>query len=87
MQVACENCHTSSAWKLIRSKPEFDHGKTGYPLRGMHAGVACQECHVNLVFAEQLPGLPCRPPSTEKRGAVRFVPPGQWMAGLDSFHQ
>lgn len=52
MQVACENCHTSSAWKPIRSKPEFDHGKTGYPLRGMHVGVPCQECHVNPVFAD-----------------------------------
>lgn len=52
MQVACETCHTSSEWKPIRSKPEFDHSKTGYPLRGMHVGVRCRECHVNLVFAE-----------------------------------
>jgi hypothetical protein len=51
MQVACEKCHTPSAWKPIRSKPEFDHSKTGYPLRGLHTGVACQECHVNPVFA------------------------------------
>ena len=51
MQVACENCHTSSAWKPIRSKPDFDHGKTGYPLRGLHTVVACQECHVKPVFA------------------------------------
>lgn len=52
MQVACENCHTSSAWKPLRSRPEFDHSKTGYPLRGMHTGVPCQECHVKLVFAD-----------------------------------
>jgi hypothetical protein len=52
MQVACEKCHTSSAWKPIRSKPEFDHNKTGYPLRGLHASVACQECHLNLVFSD-----------------------------------
>ncbi len=50
MQVACENCHTSSAWKPIRRKPDFDHGKTGYPLRGLHATVACQDCHVKPVF-------------------------------------
>ncbi len=52
MKVACESCHTSSAWKPIRTKPEFDHNKTGYPLRGLHAGVACQDCHVNPVFAD-----------------------------------
>jgi hypothetical protein len=52
MQAACETCHTSTEWKPIRSKPDFDHSKTGYPLRGLHAGVACRECHVNLVFAE-----------------------------------
>jgi hypothetical protein len=52
MQVACEKCHTSSAWKPIRSKPEFDHNKTGYPLQGLHASVACQECHLNPVFSD-----------------------------------
>ena len=51
MQIACEKCHTSSAWKPISRKPEFDHGKTGYPLRGMHTGVPCQKCHVDPVFA------------------------------------
>jgi hypothetical protein len=51
MQVACEKCHTASAWKPIRAKPDFDHTKTGYPLRGLHLGVTCEECHVNPVFA------------------------------------
>jgi hypothetical protein len=51
LKIACEKCHTASAWRPIRGKPEFDHGKTGYPLRGMHTKVACQECHVNPVFA------------------------------------
>jgi hypothetical protein len=51
MQVACEKCHTASAWKPIRAKPDFDHNKTGYPLRGLHLGVACEECHVKPVFA------------------------------------
>ena len=50
MQVACEKCHTSSAWKPIRAKPDFDHNKTGYPLRGLHLDVACEECHVKPVF-------------------------------------
>ena len=51
MQVACEKCHTASAWKPIRAKPDFDHSKTGYPLRGLHLDVTCEECHVNPVFA------------------------------------
>lgn len=51
MQVACEKCHTASAWKPIRAKPDFDHNKTGYPLRGLHLGVKCEECHVKPVFA------------------------------------
>lgn len=51
MQVACERCHTASAWKPIRATPDFDHTKTGYPLRGLHLGVTCEECHVNPVFA------------------------------------
>jgi hypothetical protein len=52
MQVACEKCHTSTAWKPIRSRPEFDHSKTRYPLRGLHASVPCQECHLNPVFSD-----------------------------------
>src|SRR5580698_365191 len=48
MQVACESCHTASAWRPIRAKPDFDHNKTTYPLRGLHSGVSCQDCHVNI---------------------------------------
>lgn len=51
MQVACETCHTASAWTPIRKKPDFDHNKTGYPLRGLHGTVTCEECHLNPVFA------------------------------------
>jgi len=51
LNVPCENCHTSLSWKPIRSIPEFDHDKTGYPLRGMHEKVQCNQCHVKLVFA------------------------------------
>jgi hypothetical protein len=51
LKIACEKCHTASTWRPIRSKPEFDHGKTGFPLRGLHVGVRCEECHVNRVFS------------------------------------
>ena len=74
MQVACENCHTSSAWKPIRSKPEFDHGKTGYPLARYACGSALPGMPRQSGVrgrGQQLPGLSCRPSSTKKRGTVR----------------
>jgi hypothetical protein len=52
MQVACEKCHTSSGWRPLRNKPEFDHNKTGFPLRGLHTGVDCEECHLKPVFSD-----------------------------------
>ena len=49
--MSCEGCHTATAWKPIRPHPEFNHNtQTAYALRGMHAGVACQGCHMNPVF-------------------------------------
>ena len=50
LSISCENCHTFTAWKPLRRILEFDHNKTGYPLRGLHAGVACAQCHESLVF-------------------------------------
>jgi hypothetical protein len=50
LNIPCQNCHTLSGWKPIRSVPEFDHNQTRYPLRGMHQGVACTQCHVKPVF-------------------------------------
>ena len=40
----CLQCHTSSDWKTI-SVGKFDHSLTRYPLTGLHAEVACQQCH------------------------------------------
>ena len=53
LKVACGNCHTTTAWRPIRTQPEFNHdAETSFPLRGMHAGVACRDCHVSMVFAK-----------------------------------
>jgi hypothetical protein len=46
----CQNCHTYTSWKPIRSTPEFNHDQTSYPLRGMHQAVSCTRCHLSLVF-------------------------------------
>jgi hypothetical protein len=51
LNLPCQNCHTFTAWKPIRSVPEFDHNQTKFPLRGMHAGVACRQCHTDLAFS------------------------------------
>ena len=51
LNVPCQNCHTASAWKPIRSVPEFDHNQTKYPLRGMHKAVTCIQCHTKPVFS------------------------------------
>jgi Pyridine nucleotide-disulphide oxidoreductase len=48
--IPCQDCHTYTSWKPIRSAPEFNHDHTGYPLRGMHQKVACTQCHTSLVF-------------------------------------
>ena len=51
LTTPCQNCHTFTAWKPIRNLPEFDHSQTKFPLRGMHKGVTCRECHTDLVFS------------------------------------
>ena len=50
ISIACQECHTYTSWKPIRSNPEFNHDQTGYPLRGMHQKVSCTQCHTSLIF-------------------------------------
>lgn len=42
----CSECHSEASWTKI-SEPDlaFDHGDTGFPLRGAHDKVACADCH------------------------------------------
>jgi hypothetical protein len=37
----CVSCHTDDSWKTV----SFDHGPTGFPLEGRHAGADCLACH------------------------------------------
>lgn len=48
MGAACQDCHRPAAWK----DTGFDHGKTGFPLRGGHAKVACASCHAAQKFKD-----------------------------------
>lgn len=50
ISIPCQECHSYTSWKPIRSNPEFNHDHTGYPLRGMHQKVACTQCHTSLIF-------------------------------------
>lgn len=51
LNIPCQNCHTANGWKPIRAFPEFDHNQTRFPLRGLHEGVACTQCHTKPVFS------------------------------------
>lgn len=43
----CEDCHVDEGWERLRPPPPdaFDHGTTGFPLRGAHGTVTCEGCH------------------------------------------
>jgi hypothetical protein len=45
--IACGACHNPIAW----DQASFDHSQTAFPLSGGHQGVACQDCHLDNLFA------------------------------------
>ena len=47
----CESCHNTSGWASV-NRQQFDHAKTPFPLKGKHAAVNCEQCH--------LPGRPLK---------------------------
>jgi hypothetical protein len=51
LNLHCQTCHTVAEWKVIPNRISFNHARTGFPLRGRHAAVACRDCHANLKFA------------------------------------
>lgn len=38
----CATCHGTDSWW----RPHYDHDKSGFPLRGAHAALACAQCHI-----------------------------------------
>ncbi len=42
----CTSCHVTTSFRTLAEGRKFDHAKTAYPLKGRHAAVACQSCHV-----------------------------------------
>lgn len=47
MGKECASCHAETGWK---DKVRFDHDMTRFPLVGLHASVACEECHVSQAY-------------------------------------
>ncbi|HBC45759.1 MAG TPA: hypothetical protein DCZ43_01795, partial [candidate division Zixibacteria bacterium] len=47
----CFDCHNTESWNVIKPEIAFKHEKTGFPLIGQHAKVACLSCHKNLAFS------------------------------------
>jgi hypothetical protein len=43
----CESCHVTDGWLKVKSGSlnRSFHDKTRFPLRGLHADVACKSCH------------------------------------------
>jgi hypothetical protein len=49
-ETRCAACHTTADWRNVT----FAHDRTGFPLTGRHAEVACQSCHKDGDFGRTL---------------------------------
>jgi hypothetical protein len=47
--TSCERCHDAGGW---RDRVRFDHDLTRFPLLGMHAAAACEECHASAAYQD-----------------------------------
>ena len=55
MGEKCSRCHNTHGW---RKKLFFEHDITRFPLIGMHAVTACEECHISQVYKDT--SIQCR---------------------------
>jgi len=44
----CESCHSEKSWKKI----QIDHGRTRFPLLGLHIKVECKKCHQTKLYRD-----------------------------------
>lgn len=44
----CESCHNEKDWKDVL----FDHGRSRFPLLGLHVKVECKKCHQTQLFRD-----------------------------------
>jgi hypothetical protein len=45
INIQCSSCHSTSGWKPIKEKIDFDHSTTGFQLVDSHAKIKCTDCH------------------------------------------
>jgi hypothetical protein len=45
----CDSCHNDKGWA---NKVAFDHDLSNFPLIGLHASVACEDCHINADYKQ-----------------------------------
>jgi len=41
----CKECHVEESFHLFRGMENFNHNKTGFPLKGQHLTISCADCH------------------------------------------
>ena len=44
----CESCHNEKSWKDVL----FDHGRSRFPLLGLHVKVECKKCHKTQLYRD-----------------------------------
>jgi len=45
----CESCHNEKDWKDVVL---FDHGRSRFPLLGLHVKVECKKCHLTQLYRD-----------------------------------
>jgi hypothetical protein len=64
----CDKCHNITGWK---SKVRFDHDITRFPLIGLHAVAACEECHLSTSYKDaSISCLSCHKHDDEHEGKL-----------------
>lgn len=51
-KMNCDDCHTTSDWKVNTDSITFDHSTTRMPLTGQHQKTGCRSCHQSLIFKD-----------------------------------
>ena len=88
LNVACQDCHTSDAWRPIRVDLAFDHNtQTEYQLAGAHEITPCRGCHLELRLDQpKLEGDPCGLCHVDVHQG-RFIESCDTCHGMDTFEE
>ncbi len=73
----CEDCHRESA---LSWQASFDHDRTQFPTRGIHATVACAACHANNRYR----GTPVECVACHSRDYYASTSPNHLTAGFST---